>query len=202
MRFYFLQLPILLFIIFLGAEAKGADRLVLYKGDIFLCDILERAQDRYLVERDGITERIPQWTIKKIERGVDTLPPLVFGDILAGTTSTRLEGRSLPVESKSPAVTSHLELYSWRAHYWRQPERYLRGYLVNQSDTGYRRLAVQFQFLNAQDLVLWKINTEVFNAHPQTMLPFIIDTRQVVFARVEKIRVKALSRVKMKPGED
>lgn len=182
-------IAILLYMFFLIIPCQ-ADRITLFAGDIFIGKIKELTNYRYTIERGDDQQIIPQWFIKKIERGIDILPAPVNENILAGTGSVRLKGRTIPVTSASPAKADHLELYSWRGHFWKEPERYLRGYLVNEETTAFRKIEVSFHFYTQNKKDDLQLKTEVFDSYPQTMKPFIIDTRGIIWSNIQSIRIE------------
>ena len=187
---------ILFFLI--STEVVFADRITLLAGDIFIGKIQDINNNRYTINRFGIRDIMPRWTVKKIERDVDILPPLSAESVQSETQFFQLAGRSITVRSVTPAETSHLELYPKREHFWVEPEQYLRGYLVNHSKNAYSRLEVCFQFKDIKRMEIGRIATEIYEVYPQTMKPFIIKTNWVEWSKVQKINVEIIGRVPLK----
>jgi hypothetical protein len=197
MTLRFLYLSVLFFGLSWPVSSVRAERITLYTGDIYIGKVVGKADARFTIDRFGLREVVPQWFIKELETDVQTLPPLVSGDILSGTRNYRLGGRTIPVLSSLPAETSHLELYSWRAHFWTEKERYFRGYIVNRGDEHFKSMVIQFRFMGA-NIELDRMKTEIFNCYPKTMKPFIIDTRRIEWSRVLQIHVEVISANKIK----
>lgn len=171
----------------LTSPAYTLDRITLDYGDIFLGEIGSTYNYRYSIERFGFKNIVPTWWVKKIEPDVKTLisqedlqrfPPLGMNTI---------SGFPVSVTSYSPAEASHLELYPKRSHFWMESGRYLRGYLVNQSDEGYQHLNVEISYYGTKTVPLYRHQVEVFDVFPKTMKPFIVDARFVPWQEVKSI---------------
>lgn len=185
-------------ILLFAVETAAADRITLHAGDIFICNIMDQQDNRYIVDRFPFHTIIPKWTIKKIERGTDTLPSDSAVTILSETQMYQLGGSSIAVKSVTPAETSHLELYPQREHFWIEKERYLRGYLVNRGNNSYKQLEVCFRFYSIKGTITGQVPTVIYEVYPQTMKPFIINTSWVEWNTVSKIVVETIGRVPFK----
>ncbi len=117
-----------------------------------------------------------------------------------------LMGKTIPVVSAPPAEPSHLEMYSQRSHFWSPSNRYLRGYLVNQTKKAYHSLRVELtyftEFPESIDSATrlhtdFRQETEIFQVYPMTMKPFIVDTRFVEWEKVKRILFQIIGRKPM-----
>lgn len=117
-----------------------------------------------------------------------------------------LMGKSIPVVSAPPAEPSHLEMYSQRSHFWSPSNRYLRGYLVNQTEKAYHSLRVEIIYYTELPESIdsatrphtdFRQETEIFQVYPMTMKPFIVDTRFVEWEKVKRILFQIVGRKPM-----
>ncbi len=174
-----------------------ADRITLHTGDIFIGHNIELVERQYHIERFGFMTMHPQWDVKLVEAGVETL------ELGAATDSLKIPGYGghvIRVESKSPLEASHLEFYPDKNYYHTTIWRYVRGYLVNRTQNPFLRIHAQFKYYNSDnDLLFWQ-DTEVFQSYPMTMKPFIVDTRFVPWERIALLRIVFISGKEMDKG--
>lgn len=117
-----------------------------------------------------------------------------------------LLGKTIPVVSAPPAEPSHLELYPKQSHFWVPQNRYLRGYLANQTERAYRSLKLQITYYMELPGVIgsatqphtdFRQQTEIFKVYSQTMKPFIVDTHFVEWEKLKRIDFQIIERVPM-----
>ncbi len=185
-----------------GQNAKALDRITLYHGDIFLGEIESTFNYRYTIERFGFKSVTPTWWVKKIEQNVDELVSQDDLDTYPPIGMNTISGFTVSVTSFSPAEASHLELHPKRSHFWMESERYLRGYLVNQSETGYQQLKVEIKYYGDQAFPLYRHQAEVFDVYPKTMKPFIVDARHVPWHRTKSVSFIVIGGVKWAKDDD
>lgn len=180
----------------LSLTAYALDRITMDYGDIFLGEIKSIYNYHYSIERFGFTNSVPTWWVKKIEPGVEELVSQDDLKRFPPHGMNTISGFPVSVTSNSPAETSHLELYPRRSHFWMESERYLRGYLVNQSDDGYKQLKVEVCYYSDGTFPLYRHQTEIFDVFPKTMKPFIVDTRFVPWERIKRVSFIVIGGVK------
>ncbi|MDP8244544.1 MAG: hypothetical protein P9L94_10725 [Candidatus Hinthialibacter antarcticus] len=169
------------------SPAQTSDRITLDYGDIFLGEIESTYNYRYSIERFGFKNEVPTWWVKKIEPGVEELVSQDDLKRFPPRGINTISGFPVSVTSYSPAEASHLELYPNRSHFWMESERYLRGYLVNQSEEGYQQLKVEISYYSDKKTPVYRHQAEVFNVFPKTMKPFIVDARFVPWHLVKGV---------------
>ncbi len=169
-------------------------------GDIFTGELLgEKSYKRYIIDRHGYTEIIPQWWVKEIESDEDNLLPSDSPVVTDATNTFLLMGKEIPFYSSPPAEVSHLEMYPQKYWSFREANRYIRGYIVNRTMVGYERLEVQFRFYDEQNRRMYQKRVNLFKVYPQTMKPFAVDTWMLDWDKVVRVRVELLSGVRMPP---
>ncbi|MBI1387960.1 MAG: hypothetical protein GC154_05885 [bacterium] len=181
--------------------AMALDRITLDFGDIFLGTEKEYHEFRYTFARFGYDNVIPRWWIRKWEKDVDQLVSAEDLKKYPPRGMNTISGYQVNVTSNPPAETSHLELYPPRDHFWMESGRYLRGYLVNQTEEGHQHLVVEISYYDKDGKVIFRHRTEVFNVFPKTMKPFIIDARFVPWRNVVKMNVTVVGGESMNTGD-
>ncbi len=191
---------ILYSILFLAPSTGfGEDRITLFTGEIFLGTIKGEENSRFIIDRSGFERKIPNWFVTRIEKNQTVLIPAGAPTVLSPTQTVDILGRRIALTSKPPAQTSHVERYSPRGHFWSPSYRYLRGYLVNQTQMGYRRLSVSITYYSqSQKTPLYRHETEIFDVYPMTMKPFIVDCRFVPWEKVDRIDFMTVAGLKQR----
>lgn len=185
-RFFYSS--ILLVTLALSGWPQEQSRFTMMSGDIFLGRIVGEENERYWIDRGIGRHRVPKWWIKSIEPGAPLRSPEEVqrypysGDL-------QMAGVVLSVTARTPVQPSHLELYpAWSFSYIRAG-RYLRGYLVNETDQGFSTVQVQILMYGDNNSRIHEKFTEVFKVYPHTMKPFIIDCDEVKWDRVRKMSI-------------
>ncbi len=174
-----------------------ADRITLHTGDIFIGEIQSEDKGRFYFNRFDFITFQPTWNVKKIEPDVDTLELTPRNGATATLQLPAKYGNAVSVVSQPPMEASHLEFFPDRTYYYTNGERYLRGYLVNRTQESFFRIHVKVKYYDADNLLLFWQDTEVFDCYPQTMKPFIVDTRFVSWPKVVRISFEYIGGKKM-----
>ncbi len=176
-----------------------ADRITMFKGDIFISQGFTEQDGRYIFERFGYKYVIPRWNVKKMEAGVNILESTADGIIFASTKTIQLMEKDIILNSNPPAEAAHWEMYPEIQLYGIERYRYIRGYIANRTMYGYKQLHLELVFYDASDERIMQSDAELFDVYPMTAKPFGVDVRFVPWNKVERIRLVTLSGVKMKP---
>lgn len=117
-----------------------------------------------------------------------------------------LMGISIPVVSAPPAEPSHLEIHPKKSRWESFQNRYLRGYLANQTERGYHSLRLEITYYTEIPGLIgsatsshtdFRQTTEIFDVYPNTMKPFRVDTRFVEWDRVKRIQIQIVGKTPM-----
>lgn len=172
-------------------------RITLWTGEIFLAEIVAEENFRYRFNRCGLDQVIPIWRVTDIEPGVTELRSAEEAEIYPASGEVSISGRTIFVTSVPPVEASHLELYpAWTTHY-QAPEQYLRGYLINHQEQGYRSIRVSLVFYDENRVRLYDTETQVFSVYGNTMKPFIVSTQFVDWSRARFIDIRPIGRSTM-----
>lgn len=185
--------------VFTSVSAAAADRITLNDGDTFLGQISGEENQRYRVDRYGFMQLIPKWWIKKVERNTAELIPADSGIVLEPTKTIEIRGKSITVNSNPPAYASTLNLGPPYYYYWVEGNRFLYGYLVNDTEENFHTMQLQLLYFGqgGRKLIL-RQEVEIFKVYGMTIKPFMIDTREVPWERIERIYIWCASRSVMR----
>lgn len=182
-----------------AAATPASDRITLNDGDVFLGVILGEENQRYKVERYGFHQLIPKWWVKKVESNTEELIPADSGIVLEPTKTLEIRGRNFLINSEPPAYVSALGLGPPYYYYWMEGNRFLYGYVVNNTQDSFHALGLHILYFGpgGRQLLL-RQEVEVFKVYGMTIKPFVVDTREVPWERVERIYIRCVSKSLMK----
>lgn len=186
-----------LFYLSLSLDAAG-ERITLLEGDIFLGQIISEDDYSIKVDRYGIVQNISKRWVKRIETEENDALPVSSADVLSTTSILEIKGRTVHVIAEEQAFASHLQSYSWYSHFWMEADRFMRGYLVNNTHKNYKTLFIRLQYMDQLRKVYFRQETEIFNAYGMTMKPFIVDIRDVPWEKIDMIRIDVYSAVEIR----
>lgn len=170
----------------------AVDRVTFIDGDIFLADLVDTSTAAYHFERWGYLDIVEARRVKNIELDVDELRSPQEEARFPFSGEVEISGHVVSVTSQPPVEPSHLELYPTWSHFYIKRHRYLRGYLVNNTEQAYHSIRAAISFYNPQNVLILRLETEVFDVYAYTMKPFIIDVRPLRWSQVETVAVRPL----------